>query len=174
MDIEAITIIIIVGVLLVITFYIIGLYNELIDARNRVEDRFTQIELELRKKNNLIPDLIEIVKIYAKHEEKIINEMIATKNKLEKSNKINDIIKNSKNIDISLNKIFTLTDTYPELKKNKNYLSLQKNVEEIEDKINYARTFYNEAVLNYNNSRLKFPSNIVANIFKFNEIEYFK
>ena len=80
MDIEAITIIIIVGVLLVITFYIIGLYNELIDARNRVEDRFTQIELELRKKNNLIPDLIEIVKIYAKHEEKIINEMIATKN----------------------------------------------------------------------------------------------
>lgn len=174
MDIEAITIIIIVGVLLVITFYIIGLYNELIDARNRVEDRFTQIELELRKKNNLIPDLIEIVKIYAKHEEKIINEMIATKNKLDKSNKINDIIKNSKNIDISLNKIFTLTDTYPELKKNKNYLSLQKNVEEIEDKINYARTFYNEAVLNYNNSRLKFPSNIVANIFKFNEIEYFK
>ena len=174
MDIEAITIIIIVGVLLVITFYIIGLYNELIDARNRVEDQFTQIELELRKKNNLIPDLIEIVKIYAKHEEKIINEMIATKNKLDKSNKINDIIKNSKNIDISLNKIFTLTDTYPELKKNKNYLSLQKNVEEIEDKINYARTFYNEAVLNYNNSRLKFPSNIVANIFKFNEIEYFK
>lgn len=174
MDIEAITIIIIVGVLLVITFYIIGLYNELIDARNRVEDRFTQIELELRKKNNLIPDLIEIVKIYAKHEEKIINEMIATKNKLDKSNKINDIIKNSKNIDISLNKIFTLTDTYPELKKNKNFQIVQKKLEECDDKINYAKTFYNDVVLDYNNLREEFPSNLVSKAFKFKEINYYK
>jgi len=174
MDIGAIIIIIIIATILVLTFYIIGLYNRLIDAKNRVEDQFTQIELELRKKVDLIPKLLEIIKVYTKHEEKTINDITNAKNKIDKATKINDIIKASKTINISLNKIFTLKDIYPELKKNKNYLSIINNIEDIEDRINYARTFYNDAVLNYNNTRLQIPSNLVAKIFKFNEIDYYK
>lgn len=174
MDIGAIIIIMIIAVILVLTFYIIGLYNGLIDARNKVEDQFTQIHLELKKKSDIIPNIIEVLNKYIKHEEKILNELITSKNKLDKANKINEIIKSSNNINIALSKIVSLSETYPELKKNKIYLSLIKQLEEIEDRINYARTFYNEAVLKYNNMKDQFPSNIVAKVFKFKIIDYYK
>lgn len=174
MDIGAIIIIMFVAVILILTFYTIGLYNKLIDARNRVEDRFTQIEIELRKKAEYIPKLTEIINIYTKHEEKIINEVINVKSKLDKANKVNDVIKASKQVNDSINKIYSLKETYPELKKNKYMQSIENNIEDIEDRINYARTFYNDAVLNYNNIRCEFPSNLVAQVFKFKEIDYYK
>lgn len=174
MDIGAIIIIMLVAIILVLTFYTIGLYNKLIDARNRVEDQFTQIEIELRKKAEYIPKLIEIINTYTKHEEKIINELTNIKTKIDKTTKLNDIIKISKQVNLSLNKIYSLKETYPELKKNKNLQSIKDNIENIEDKINYARTFYNDAVLNYNNVRCQFPSNLVAQVFKFKEIDYYK
>lgn len=174
MDIGAIIIIMFVAVILVLTFYTIGLYNKLIDARNRVEDRFTQIEIELRKKAEYIPKLIEIINTYTKHEEKIINEVTNVKSKIDKANKVNDIIKASKQVNDSINKIYSLKETYPELKKNKYMQSIENNIEDIEDRINYARTFYNDAVLNYNNIRCEFPSNLVAQVFKFKEIDYYK
>lgn len=174
MDIGAIIIIIIISALLVLTFYIIGLYNRLIDAKNRIEDQFTQIDLELKKKIDLISSLVEIVKDYAKHEEKIINELTTVCNKVEKAKNINDKILASNNMNRALNRIFALTDTYSDLKKNKNFLSLQNKLEESDDRINYARTFYNDVVLDYNNLREQFPSNLIAKIFKFNEINYYK
>lgn len=174
MDIGAIIIIMFVAVILILTFYTIGLYNKLIDARNRVEDRFTQIEIELRKKAEYIPKLIEIINTYTKHEEKIINEVTNVKSKIDKANKVNDVIKASKQVNDSINKIYSLKETYPELKKNKYMQSIENSIEDIEDRINYARTFYNDAVLNYNNIRCEFPSNLVAQVFKFKEIDYYK
>lgn len=174
MDIGAIIIIIIISALLVLTFYIIGLYNRLIDAKNRVEDKFTQIDLEIKKKLDLIPSLIEIVNKFVKHEEKTINELITVINKIEKSKKINDKITSANSMERTLNKVFTLANTYSDLKRNKNFLSLQKKLEESDDKINYARTFYNDVVLDYNNLIEKFPSNLIAKIFKFNQIDYYK
>lgn len=174
MDIGAIVIIMVIGLVLVITFYIIGLYNKLIDCRNRVEDQFTSIELELRKKASLIPNLVESVKIYAKHEDKLLTDVMNVKSRVDKANKINDIIKASNNMNVILNKVFLLSNTYPELKKNKNYLLIRKDLDDIEDRINYARTFYNDVVLNYNNSIMQFPSNVVAKFFKFKEIDYYK
>ena len=174
MDIVAIIIIILISILLVVTFYIIGLYNRLIDAKNRIEDQFTQIDLELRHKIELTNSIIEIVNKMTKHEEKIINELSQGINKYEKTKNINDKINTSNNINKQLFKIFNLKETYTDLKKNKNFISLQEKIENIDDKINYARTFYNDVVLDYNNLREQFPSNLVAKVFKFKEINYYK
>lgn len=174
MDIGAIIIIIVISLMLVITFYIIGIYNKLINARNKVEDKFIQIDAEIDKKLNLITNLIEIIKENLKHEDKIINELQSAYTKLEKTTSINGKIKGVKNLDKELNKIYLLTETYKDLKTNKNYNQIKKNLDIIDERIEYSKAFYNDTVSNYNNIRKEFPSNIISKIFKFNEIEHFK
>ena len=174
MDIGAIIIIIAISVLLVVTFYIIGLYNTLIDSKNRVEDKFVQIDMLLKKRVELIPNLVETVKKYTKHESKIIEELENAKSKLEKSSSINSKIKQYSELNKKIGKIYSLRDTYQELNKDKIFNTTMKDINENEDRINYARTFYNDTVLDYNNIREKFPSVIVAKVFKFKEIEYLK
>ena len=118
--------------------------------------------------------MVETVKEYAKHEEKVLNSVINARNKMLNAGSINDELKASDKVDSALNKLFALSESYPDLKANANFMALQKDLREGEDKISYARSFYNDTVLNYNNLREKFPTNIVANIFKFKEIDYFK
>lgn len=174
MDIGAIIIIILVAGILVLTFYIIGIYNKLVNAKNKVEDQFAQIDVELKRRIDLIPNLVETVKGYAKHEEKTLTEVINARNKMASAGNINDELAASNDVSRALNKIFALSEAYPDLKSNTNFISLQNDLKETEDKISYARSFYNDTVLNYNNLRMQFPSNIVANIFKFKEINYFQ
>lgn len=174
MSIEAIVIIMLVAVFLILTFYVIGVYNKLIDARNKVEDQFAQIDVQLKRRIDLIPNLVETVKGYAKHEEKTLNEVVNARNKMVTANGINEELEASNKVSMALNKLFALSESYPELKSNTNFISLLNDLKETEDKISYARSFYNDTVLNYNNLRQKFPSNIVANVFKFKEIDYFK
>ena len=173
MDIGAIMIIMLVAGVLILTFYVIGIYNKLIDARNRVEDQFAQIDVELKRRIDLIPNLVEVVKGYAKHEEKTLTEVINARNKMASAGSINEELDASHNVSKALNKLFALSESYPELKANTNFIALQEELTETEDKIGYARSFYNDTVLNYNNLRKKIPSNIIANIFKFKEINYF-
>ena len=170
MNIGAIIIIIIVSIVLVITFYIIGVYNSLLDAKNRVEDQFRPIDLELNKILEIIPNIIDILKKDAKYEEKIINEIEKLKNKLIKTNTINEKIKLASSLNKTLLKIFELKQTYPELKNNKNFTSLQKNLKDTKEKIKYSSTFYNDAVYRYNNVKKEFPANIISKTFKFKEI----
>lgn len=174
MTLGAIIIIMVIAVILILTFYVIGVYNKLIDARNKVEDQFAQIDVQLKRRIDLIPNLVETVKGYAKHEEKTLNDIINARNKMVNAGSINDEIEASNDVSRALNKVFALSEAYPELKANTNFISLQNDLKETEDKISYARSFYNDTVLNYNNLRKKFPSNIVANIFKFRECNYFR
>jgi len=174
MDIVAIIIIIAISALMVLTFYIIGLYNTLIDSKNRVEDQFVQIDMLLKKRTEIIPNILEIVKKYVKHENRLLDEIENIKNRLEKTNSINSQIKLYGDLNKKLTKLYSLKDTYQELNKDKTFNILVNNLEENEDRINYARTFYNDTVLNYNNIREKFPSNMLAKIFKFKEIDYLK
>lgn len=170
MDLGAIIIIIIIGGIIVLTFYIIGLYNNLLDSRNKVEEKFSKIDYELQKELELIPNLIEILKKHTKHEDKIINE-IEKYNKIAYQTKcINDKICLLNNLDKILNKIYKLTETYSELKSSRKFNSIKKELNDIENKINYAKSFYNSAVSNYNNLRNTNHSNIVAKLFKFEEI----
>ena len=174
MDIVAIIIIMSIAVISILVFYTIGVYNKLIDAKNKVEDQFTQIDIELKKKTDTLPKLVEITKEYAKHEDKTLNEGTNARNKVINSSSINEKIKATNSLNKALNKIFELSETYSELKSNTKFKSIQKDLKLSEDKINYAKSFYNDAVLNYNNLREQFPSNVVANIFKIKEIDYFK
>lgn len=174
MEPNSIIIILIIGVVLLLVFYVIGVYNKLVNARNKVKDQFAQIDVQLKRRSDMIPNLVETVKGYAKHEENTFKEVVEARNKMTTAGNINEELEASNAVTGALNKLFALSEAYPELKANENFLSLQKDLKETEDKLSYARQFYNDSVLMYNNTREKFPSNIIANIFGFKEIDFFK
>ncbi len=174
MSIGAIIIIVIIGVIIMGVFYAIGVYNNLINARNKVKDQFSQIDVQLKRRIDLIPNLVETVKGYMKHEEKTLKEVVEARNKMASAGSINEELAESDNVSKALNKLFALAEAYPDLKANTNFMSLQADLKDTEDKISYARSFYNDTVLNYNNLRERFPSNIIANMFNFEKMDFFK
>ena len=174
MDTGAIVIIIVVGVILLLVFYGIGVYNKLVNARNKVNDQFSQIDVQLKRRVDLIPNLVETVKGYAKHEEKTLTEVIEARNKMATASGINEELEASNQVTAALNKLFALSEAYPDLKANENFIALQKDLKDTEDKISYARQFYNDTVLTYNNKVEMVPSNIVAGIFKFKKATFFE
>ena len=167
-------IVVILALVIIFVFYVIGIYNRLVNARNKVKDQFAQIDVQLKRRIDLIPNLVETVKGYAKHEEGTLKEVIEARNKMANANNINEELEASGEVTSALNKLFALAESYPELKANENFMSLQKDLKETEDKISYARSFYNDTVLNYNNMREQFPSNIIAGMFNFEKIDFFK
>ena len=165
---------IILAILIILVLFVISAYNKLVTLRQRTKNSFSQMDVQLQRRFDLIPNLVETVKGYAKHEENTFKEVIEARNKMNTAGNINEELEASNAVTGALNKLFALSEAYPELKSNENFLSLQKDLKETEDKLSYARQFYNDSVLMYNNTREKFPSNIVANIFGFKEINFFK
>lgn len=171
---STIVIIVIAGILVLLAFYVIGVYNRLVNAKNKVANQFSQVDIQLKRRADLIPNLVETVKGYAKHEEGTLTAVIEARNKAVSATSINEKVEANNQLTGALNKLFALSEAYPELKANENFLSLQKDLKETEDKITYARQFYNDSAMGYNNLVEMFPSNIVANMFKFKNFEYFK
>lgn len=174
MDTSTIVIIVVVGLLLVLVCYVIGVYNKLVNARNKVDNQFSQIDIQLKRRADLIPNLVETVKGYAKHEKETLNSVIEARNKAVSATSVNDKIDANNQLTGALNKLFALSEAYPDLKANENFMSLQNDLKDTEDKITYARQFYNDSAMSFNNLVEMFPSNIVASIFKFKEYEFFK
>lgn len=170
----ATVIIIIFAVIILLVFYGIGVFNKLVNSRNKVKDQWAQIDVQLKRRADLIPNLVETVKGYAKHEKNTLTEVIEARNKFVSAGSINEEIEANNQLTGALNKLFALSESYPELKANQNFISLQNDLKDTEDKISYARQFYNDTVLTYNNLVQMFPSNIVANMFKFEVYEFFK
>lgn len=170
----ATVIIIIFAVIILLVFYGIGVYNKLVNSRNKVKDQWAQIDVQLKRRADLIPNLVETVKGYAKHEKNTLTEVIEARNKFVSAGSINEEIEANNQLTGALNKLFALSESYPELKANQNFINLQNDLKDTEDKISYARQFYNDTVLTYNNLVQMFPSNIVANMFKFEVYEFFK
>ena len=167
-------IIILVGILFLLVSYVIGIYNKLVHARNKVENQFSQVDIQLKRRADLIPNLVETVKGYAKHEEGTFTAVIEARNKAVNAGTVNDKIEANNELTGALNKLFALAEAYPDLKANENFLSLQNDLKDTEDKITYARQFYNDSAMGYNNLIQVVPSNIVANMFGFKKFEYFK
>ena len=174
MEIGAIVIIILVGILLIFTFYVISLYNKLVDARNKVYDKFKQIDIEIDKVMDLVPTVVNIVKKNTKHEDKIVNQVSIGIALVVDANDINERINFFRGLDGILNDLLNLSNTYTELNKNKIFVSFQKFLKEAEDKIEYASSFYDTTVLEYNNLIKIFPLNIVSSIFKIKKMDYYK
>ena len=164
--------IIIIVILVLLVLYVIGAYNGLVMARNKVKDQWAQIDVQLKKRVDLIPNLVETVKGYAKHEKGTLTEVIEARNKAVSANTVNEKIKANSELTGAISKLFALSEAYPELKANENFMSLQADLKETEDKISYARGFYNDTVLTYNNLREQFPSSIIASMFKFEKLEF--
>jgi len=165
---------IIIVVLVVIASFIVSNYNGLVQARNKVRDQFSQIDVQLKKRADLIPNLVETVKGYAKHEEGTLEKVIQARNTYLSAGSVDDKVKASSEMSSAISKLFALAENYPDLKANTNFLDLQEQLKEIEDKIGYARQFYNDAVLMYNNKTEMFPSNIIASLFGFKGETFFK
>ena len=165
---------VIVVVVLLLVGFVAGTYNKLVHARNKVENQFSQIDIQLKRRADLIPNLVETVKGYAKHEKETFTAVIEARNKAVNAGTVNEKIEANNELTGALNKLFALAEAYPELKANENFLSLQNDLKDTEDKITNARQFYNDAAMAFNNLVEMFPSNIIAGMFGFKKFEYFK
>ena len=174
MGFSSTVIVIIVGVLFCLVLYVIGIYNKLVNARNKVDNQFSQIDVQLKRRADLIPNLVETVKGYAKHEEGTLTKVIEARNKAVSANGVNEKIEAEGELTGALNRLFALTESYPDLKANENFMSLQNDLKDTEDKITYARQFYNDTAMSFNNLVEMFPSNVVANMFKFKKYSFFE
>ena len=161
-------------VIVILVVLVAGAYNGLVSSRNRVKDQWSQIDVQLKKRADLIPNIVETVKGYAKHEKETLEDVIKARNALNTASTVEDEMKANNQITGALNKLFALSESYPELKANENFMSLQKDLKDVEDKISYARQFYNDSVMTYNNKVQMFPTNIIANIFNFKESKFFE
>ena len=164
----------IIVVLVLLILYVIGTYNGLVSLRNKKDDQWSQIDVQLKRRADLIPNLVEIVKGYAKHESETLEKVIEARNTYMSAKTPEEEMKASGEITQALNKLLALSEAYPELKANQNFLGLQQDVSDTEDKISYARQFYNDSVLTYNNKVQMFPSNIIAGMFNFTKASFFE
>ena len=165
-------IILVVVVLLVVV--VVSGYNSLVSLRNKVKDQWSQIDVQLKKRADLIPNIVETVKGYAKQEKETLEGVIKARNALNTASSVEEEMAANNQITGALNKLFALSEAYPELKANENFMSLQKDLKDVEEKISYARQFYNDTVMTYNNKVQMFPSNIIASLFGFKESKFFE
>ena len=164
----------IIVVLVLLILYVISTYNGLVSLRNKKDDQWSQIDVQLKRRADLIPNLVEIVKGYAKHESETLEKVIEARNTYMSAKTPEEEMKASGEVTQALNKLLALSEAYPELKANQNFLGLQQDVSDTEDKISYARQFYNDSVLTYNNKVQMFPSNIIARMFNFTKASFFE
>lgn len=166
--------IIIAVIVVLLILYVISTYNSLVNSRNKVKDQWSQVQVLLKRRYDLIPNLVETIKGYTKHESETFTKVVEARNKAVSATTPEDEMKANGEVTKALSKLFALTESYPELKANENFLDLQANLKDSEDKITFSRQFYNDTVLTYQNKVQMFPSNIVAKMFGFKEMVFFE
>lgn len=174
MEKASLIIVILLCCVILLVFYVIGVKNSLVNRRNKVLNQFSAIDVELKRRIDLIPNLVSIVKGYVKHEENTFKKVIKLRNMALKSETINDKVKSDKELSKVVNKLFAISENYPELKSNTNFIELQKELSDCEDRIAYAREFYNNSVMNYNNEVEMFPTSVVAKLFRYKRYDYYE
>ena len=165
--------IILIIVLVLLVLWVISTYNKLIALRNRVKDQWAQIDVQLKRRFDLIPNLVETVKGYTKHESETLEAVIKARNTYVTAGTPEAQMKADGELTQAISKLFALTESYPDLKANTNFQHLQE-LTQTESKIASARQFYNDTVMLYNNKVSMVPSNIIASLFKFNKEAFFE
>lgn len=164
---SSVYVLIILIILAGIISYTISIYNDLVTKRNQVKSSWSKIDVQLKRRTDLIPNLVEIVKGYAQHEKETFSQVSQARASLMNARNIDDIQKSNSQLSRSLVNLFAIAERYPELKANTNFLNLQGQLQESEDKIATYRERFNNFVLVYNNSCEQFPGNLVAQMFGF-------
>jgi len=165
--------IILLVIIVVLAIIVVSMYNRLVVLRNRIENAWSQIDVQLKRRADLIPNLVETVKGYAAHEKEVFQKVTEARAALMNAKGVKEQGDANNMLTGALKTLFAVAENYPELKANQNFMMLQEELSGTESKIAYARQFYNDTVLKYDNLREKFPSNIVAGMFGFKEREYF-
>lgn len=166
-------IIALVVVLIALFAFGIGTYNKLIDLRNRVKNAWAQIDVQLKRRADLIPNLVETVKGYASHESGTLEKVIQARNQAIGASSPQERAQAENQLSGALRQLFALSESYPDLKANTNFMQLQTQLEQTEDKISYMRQSYNDVVQMYNTAIQQFPANIVAGITGFTPADSF-
>lgn len=173
MSVLAIVLIVIAALLGVIIMFVIGSYNGLVTLRNRVEEAWSDITVQLKRRTDLIPNLVSSVKGYAMHEKEVFEKVTEARSAIMNAQGVADTAKAENMMEGALKSLFAVAEAYPELKANQNFLQLQQELVDTEDKIQAARRFYNGGVRDLNTKIQTFPANIVAGMFGFQAKEFF-
>ncbi len=179
------TFIIFLAVIAAIILFLVGIYNSLINLRNRVKNAFAQIDVQLTRRHDLIPNLVEAVKGYMKHERETLEAVIQARNsasssldaaKLDPSNAaaMQQLGQSEGALGAALGRLFALSEAYPDLKANQNMLQFQEELTSTENKVAFSRQAFNDAVLSYNNKAENFPNSIIAGMFNFELASFFE
>lgn len=165
---------ILIAIIAVVAIYVIVQYNKLINARNDVKEAFSTMDVYLKKRWDLVPNLVEVVKQYAKHEEDTFTQITALRTGNYDEMLTNKKININEQLTEGISKVMAVAENYPELKASENFLNLSAELTKIEDEIANSRKYYNGTVRNLNNKIQLFPSNIIATIFKFEQANMFE
>jgi LemA protein len=165
---------VIIGVVVLILLIIWGLYNGLIRLKNQIENAWAQIDVQLKRRNDLIPNLVETVKGYAKHEKSVFTEVTKARTAMMEAKTFSEKAKASNMVSDTLKSLFAVAENYPVLKANENFLQLQEELSGTENKIAYSRQHYNDMVMRFNTKIQLFPNNVFAGMLNFTKTEMFK
>ena len=165
---------VVLGIVVLLVLWLIGGYNRLVRLRNRIEAAWSQIEVQLKRRHDLIPNLVETVKGYAAHERETLERVIQARNQAVQATGVEDQAQAENFLTSALRQVFALAEAYPDLKANQNFLALQEELTATEGRIAFSRQFYNEQTLAYDNALESFPSNLIASAFDFAPKPYFE
>ena len=166
--------VIFIAIIAVVAVYAVQIYNALIRLRNQVKNAWSQIDVQLKRRHDLIPNLIETVKGYMTHERETLENITKARSAAVDASSVADKSKAESQLSGALGKFNLVVENYPDLKANQNFLELQEELTATENKISFARQAYNDQVLAYNNKIEMFPSNILAGMFNFSKEEFFE
>jgi LemA protein len=166
--------IVILVVVVLIALFIIGIYNALIRLRNQVDNAWSQIDVQLKRRHDLIPNLVETAKGYMKHERETFEAITKARSQAMGAKTVSDAGQAEGVLGEALSKFMLVVENYPELKANQNFLAIQEELTSTENKISFARQSYNDQVLFFNNKIQMFPSNIIAGMFRFIRRDFFE
>ena len=168
------TAITVIVVLVLLILFLIGIYNALIRLRNQVDNAWSQIDVQLKRRHDLIPNLVETARGYMKHERETFEEITKARSQAMGAKSVAEASKAEGALAGALGRFMLVVENYPDLKANQNFLALQEELTSTENKISFARQNYNDQVLFFNNKIQMFPSNIIANMFRFGKRDFFE
>jgi LemA protein len=162
------------AIALILIFTGISNYNRLVEMSENVESAWSQIDIQLQRRSDLIPNLVATVKKYAEHEEEVFTSVSDARARLAGAGSVSELAEADAELTGALSRLLAIAESYPELKANENFINLQDELAGTENRISTARRDYNEAARTYNTTRRRFPANIFAGIFGFESVEYFE
>jgi LemA protein len=167
-------VLIVIIALVILAIFFIGTYNSLVVLKTRIQEALSGIDVQLKRRADLIPNLVETVKGYAKHEKEVFENVTKARTSLMSAQSLHDKAAANNELTSALKSLFAVAENYPQLQASGNFKDLQRQLEDTEDKIAYSRQFYNSNVLEYNTKVRIFPSSIIAGMFGFKEYEFFQ